>query len=115
MERGSLLPYCRAELHWYEAHGIGRKEFKRKRYLIKFMTTRKQSPRRFAICIENSEYPASLEKHKFYRVLPDKSAEREGDLRIVDESDEDYLYPADYFILVDFPANTGANDLQHTY
>ena len=23
----------RAEIHWYEAHGIGRKEFKRKRYL----------------------------------------------------------------------------------
>ncbi|HXH86099.1 MAG TPA: hypothetical protein VNI35_04695 [Nitrospira sp.] len=84
------------------------------------MKTRKQSSRRFAVCIDNSEYPASLEIHKLYRVLPDKNAEREGDLRIVDESGEDYLYPADYFVLVEFPANTAralkksfANNLQH--
>ena len=70
------------------------------------MTTRKQSTRQFAVCIDNSEYPASLEIHKLYRVLPDKDAEREGDLRIVDEGGEDYLYPADYFVLVAFPADT---------
>jgi hypothetical protein len=52
---------------------------------------------RFAVCIDNSEYPASLELHKIYRVLPDQDAERDGDLRVVDESDEDYLYPAAYF------------------
>ncbi|MBI1744805.1 hypothetical protein HYR54_17320 [Candidatus Acetothermia bacterium] len=67
------------------------------------MSTRKVSTPRFAICIDNSEYPASLEKHKIYRVLPDKEAERDGDLRVIDESGEDYLYPADYFILVDLP------------
>lgn len=59
----------------------------------------------FAVCINNSEYPASLEVHKLYRVLPDKEAEREGNLRVVDESGEDDLYPADYFVLVEFPAN----------
>lgn len=58
---------------------------------------------RFAICIDNSEYPASLELHKIYRVLADEDAERDGDLRIIDESAEDYLYPADYFVLVDLP------------
>jgi hypothetical protein len=58
---------------------------------------------RFAICIDNSEYPASLETHKIYRVIPDEDAENNGDLRIVDESGEDYLYPANYFILVDLP------------
>ncbi|MFZ3044838.1 MAG: hypothetical protein WA151_02900 [Desulfatirhabdiaceae bacterium] len=58
---------------------------------------------RFAICIDNSHYPASLELHKVYRVVSDEDVEKEGDLRIIDESGEDYLYPADYFILADLP------------
>lgn len=58
---------------------------------------------RFAICIDNPHYPASLELHKVYRVLSDEDAERDCDLRIIDESGEDYLYPADYFLLVDLP------------
>ncbi|MBC7226134.1 MAG: hypothetical protein H5T61_02735 [Thermoflexales bacterium] len=56
---------------------------------------------RFAICVDNSVYPASLELHKVYRVLPDEVAEQDGDLRIVDETGEDYLYPASYFVLVE--------------
>jgi hypothetical protein len=58
---------------------------------------------RFAICINNSEYPASLELHKLYRVIPDQDAERDDDLRVIDESGEDYIYPADYFVLLDLP------------
>lgn len=58
----------------------------------------------FAICINNFEYPASLEMHKIYRVLPDEDAERDGDLRVIDESGEDYLFPADYFMLLELPA-----------
>ena len=42
---------------------------------------------RFAICVNNSEYPASLELHKIYRVLPDEDTARDGDLRIIDESE----------------------------
>jgi hypothetical protein len=61
---------------------------------------------RFAICVGNSEYPASLELHKIYRVVPDKDAERDGDLRVIDESGEDYLYPAKYFVLIDLPQET---------
>lgn len=57
----------------------------------------------FAICINNSEYPASLELHKIYRVLPDEEAEQDGDLRVVDESGEDYLYTADYFMMLELP------------
>jgi hypothetical protein len=57
----------------------------------------------FAVCIDNSEYPASLELHKIYRVLPDEAARSDGDLRIIDESGEDYLFPADYFVAVDLP------------
>ncbi len=41
--------------------------------------------------IDNSEYPASLELHKIYRVIADRDALQDGDLRIVDESGEDYL------------------------
>ena len=63
---------------------------------------------KFAICIDNSHYPASLELHKVYRVMPDKDAERDGDLRIIDESGEDYLYPADSFLLVDLPRDVVA-------
>lgn len=66
------------------------------------MQTIKPKPR-FAICIDNSGYPASLELHKIYRVLPDKQAQTDGDLRVIDESGEDYLFPADYFILIDLP------------
>jgi hypothetical protein len=64
---------------------------------------KKMSTPRFAICIDNSHYPASLEMHKVYRVVSDEDAEKDGDLRIIDESGEDYLYPADYFLLVDLP------------
>lgn len=61
---------------------------------------------RFAICINNSEYPASLEPHKLYRVLPDEDAARDGDLRVIDESGEDYLFPAEYFVRVSLPQTT---------
>lgn len=62
---------------------------------------RRPSARRFVVCVDNSEYPASLELHKIYRVVPDEEAAREGDLRIVDESGEDYLYPAKWFVPVE--------------
>lgn len=65
-----------------------------------------QSFAHFAICIDNSEYPVSLEMNKIYRVLRDKEAEHDGDLRIIDESGEDYLYPANYFVMVDLPRQT---------
>lgn len=67
------------------------------------MKTRKITNPRFAICVDNSEYPASLEKHKLYRVLPDADAAKDGDVRVIDESGEDYLFPAQYFILIDLP------------
>ncbi len=51
--------------------------------------------------MDNGGYPASLELHKIYRVLPD--AEMDGDLRVVDESGEDYLYSASRFVLASLP------------
>jgi hypothetical protein len=68
--------------------------------------TRKSVTHRFAICVDNAEYPASLELHKVYRVLPDKEAAQDGDLRVIDESGEDYLYPAKCFVSVDLPRQT---------
>ena len=67
------------------------------------MKTRKPSSSPFAICVDNAEYPASLELHKLYRVLPDEDAAKDGDVRIIDESGEDYLYPAEYFVVVEVP------------
>ena len=58
---------------------------------------------RFVICVDNSEYPASLELHKIYRLIPDKEAQADGDMRVIDESGEDYLFPADYFLPIDLP------------
>jgi hypothetical protein len=70
------------------------------------MATKKRATVRFAICVENSEYPASLELHKVYRIVPDAEAEQDGDLRIIDESGEDYLYPASDFAVVDLTKET---------
>lgn len=58
----------------------------------------KRNTETFVVCLNNSEYPASLELHKIYRVLPDEDAAIDGDLRVVDESGEDYLYPANWFV-----------------
>src|SRR5215468_3730944 len=60
--------------------------------------------RRFVVCIRNEGYEASLERNKIYEILPDKDAERHGDLRVVDESGEDYLFAADRFVAIDVPA-----------
>ena len=67
------------------------------------MKRRTTATPQFAICINNSEYPASLELHKIYQVLPDEDAGKDGDLRVIDESGEDYLFPADYFMLLELP------------
>lgn len=67
---------------------------------------------RFAVCVNNAQYPASLELHKIYRVLPDTEAESDGDLRIVDESGEDYLYPAEYFVFAVLPQAVEESVLQ---
>jgi len=65
--------------------------------------SQRKSALKFAVCVSNADYPASLELHKIYRVLPDEDAAIDGDIRIVDESGEDYLYPAEYFVFVELP------------
>ena len=60
----------------------------------------------FVICISNEDYPASLERRKLYEVIPDADAEVLGQLRIKDESGEDYLYPQELFVSVELPTST---------
>jgi len=62
----------------------------------------KKGIKKFVLCIENKDCE-DLEKRKIYQVLPDDKAEKEGYLRVIDESGEDYLYPQSYFILVQLP------------
>jgi hypothetical protein len=57
---------------------------------------------RYAICIENRG-AEDLEVRKIYRVLRDKSAAAAGYVRVIDESGEDYLYPAQYFVPLELP------------
>jgi len=57
----------------------------------------------FAICVDNQGYEASLELHKIYQVLEDSNAAQDGDIRIVDESGEDYLYEDHRFVAVELP------------
>ncbi len=70
---------------------------------------------KFAVCINNNEYPASLELHKIYRFLPDKDAALDGDLRIIDESGEDYLFPSEWFSVIDIPNNAKKKTILQTY
>jgi hypothetical protein len=63
---------------------------------------RKRVNLEFALCVKNDECD-DLERRKVYRVLPDKKADKDGYLRVIDESGEDYLYPASYFVRVQLP------------
>lgn len=58
---------------------------------------------RFAVCVRNKDYKASLEKRKIYEILPDPEVEKHHQVRIIDESGEDYIYPQDYFVFLELP------------
>lgn len=57
----------------------------------------------FAICVHHGNYEASLELRKLYEVLSDPEAEEMGQIRVIDESGEDYLYPKDFFVSIELP------------
>ena len=63
----------------------------------------KQPLKPFALCVDNTDYQASLVLGKVYRIIPDPKAARDDLIRIVDESGEDYLYHKSHFLFVDFP------------
>ena len=57
----------------------------------------------FAVCLKNKGFEVSLDTRKIYQVIPDLDAAKHRQLRVVDESGEDYLYPASYFAAIDLP------------
>jgi len=65
------------------------------------------SKTKFVLCIEDKDCD-DLEKGKVYTVMADASAKRDGYMRVVDESGEDYLYPESYFVPVDLPSKAKA-------
>jgi hypothetical protein len=62
-------------------------------------STRKQ----FVVCLKNKGYEVSLERRKIYQVLPDPEAAKHKQIRVIDESGEDYLYPQNFFALIALP------------
>ena len=82
-----------AELHRYEAHGT-------KLTALVDMSTRSKATStrsRLVVCLSNEGYEVSLEPRKIYAVLPDAGAAKHDQLRVIDESGEDYLFPASLF------------------
>jgi len=57
----------------------------------------------FAVCIKNEGYTASLETRKIYQTISDTQADENKFIRVIDESGDDYLYPEDYFVLIQLP------------
>ena len=68
------------------------------------MNTQTESTKtRFAVCINNDGYRASLEIGKLYQVIPDADADSHGYIRVIDESGEDYGYRASHFFMLEVP------------
>jgi hypothetical protein len=63
----------------------------------------KRSEFQFAVCVRNKNYAAALELRKLYQVIADETATKLGQIRVIDESGEDYLYPAEFFVPVQIP------------
>ena len=70
--------------------------------------------RQFVVCVKNNGYAVSLELRKLYVALPDAEASKRGQLRVIDESGEDYLYPEAFFVQVDLPQTVRRRVLQAT-
>lgn len=68
----------------------------------------KRTAPQYVMCIFNEPNPASLELRKIYRTLPDAQAKRLGMIRVIDEENEDYLYPSAWFVPARLPARAGS-------
>ena len=62
------------------------------------------SKKKYALCINNKNYEASLIPRKIYEIIPDERAEKDDFVRIIDESGEDYLYHTSHFVFIQLPA-----------
>src|SRR4051794_34599127 len=82
---------------WNRAHGIQGQES------VENVMARSPRKKMFVVCLSNDGYAASLETRKIYVALPDAEAKRNGLLRVVDESGEDYLYSRERFAPLKLP------------
>jgi hypothetical protein len=80
-----------------------RRNSKSNAILIESTRMKNITSHRLVICIKNDDYSVSLETRKIYEAIPDIEAEKHKQIRIIDESGEDYLYPEEYFIPVSLP------------
>ena len=71
-----------------------------------------RNQRKYAICVRNDGYEESLELRKIYETLDDPSGEAKGFVRVIDE-DEDYLYPASWFLPIQLPTEIEAAIATH--
>ena len=62
-----------------------------------------KTAKELVICVKNDGYDVALERRKLYVSIADPVAEKHGQLRVVDESGEDYLYPREFFVPVELP------------
>ncbi len=63
----------------------------------------KSNTQHYVLCVSNEKYQASLEARKIYQCIPDTQAEAHGQVRVIDESGEDYLYPRGLFLPIEIP------------
>ena len=63
----------------------------------------RSNAKQFVVCLKNESYEVSLERRKIYRVLPDSDAGKHRQIRVIDESGEDYLYPQSFFAPLELP------------
>lgn len=63
----------------------------------------RSTTKQFVVCLKNKGYEVSLERRKIYQVLPDPEAAKQRQVRVVDESGEDYLYPQSFFAPIELP------------
>ena len=63
----------------------------------------RSTAKQFVVCLENEGYEVSLERRKIYQILPDPDAAKHRQIRVIDESGEDYLYPRRFFAPIELP------------
>jgi len=64
----------------------------------------RQQESSYVLCIDDGGYPVSLEVRKVYVTLPDERAAGNQYIRVIDETGEDYLYPAELFVPIEVPS-----------
>ncbi len=63
----------------------------------------KAPAKKFVVCLKNKGYEVSLERRKIYQVIPDPEAAKHRQIRVIDESGDDYLYPESFFTSIELP------------